>query len=81
MKKTKKQTTEAQMKKTAEGSSSNTDCDQDRDISFMKVTDEDIDTADIEEEEWIEYMKGSTDEAMERMKSSPKIPRRIETHR
>ena len=28
---------------TAEGSSSNTDCDQDSDISFMKDTDEKID--------------------------------------
>ena len=52
---------------TADGNSSNTDCDQDSDISFMKDTDEEIDTADIEEEEWIDYMKRSTDEAMERM--------------
>ena len=38
---------------TAEGSSSNTDCDQDSDNSFTKGTDEEIDTAEIEEEEWI----------------------------
>ena len=40
---------------TADGNSSNTDCDQDSEISFMKDTDDEIDTADIEEE-WIEYM-------------------------
>ena len=38
-----------------------------------------IDTADIEEE-WIEYMKRSTDEAMERMKTA-KIQCWINTHR
>ena len=39
---------------TAEGSSTTTDCDQDSDVSFMKDSDEEIDTAEIEEEEWIE---------------------------
>ena len=39
---------------TADGNSSNTDWDQDSDISFMKDTDEEIDTADIEEEDWID---------------------------
>ena len=65
---------------TADADSSNTACDQDSDISFMKNTDEEIDTADIEEEEWIEYMKRSTDEAMERMKTA-KIQCWIKTHR
>ena len=37
--------------------SSNTNRDQDSDISFMNDTDEEIDTAVIEEEDWIEYMK------------------------
>ena len=32
-----------------EDSSSNTDCDQDSDVSFMSDTDEEIDTAEIEE--------------------------------
>ena len=40
-----------------EGNSSNTDCDQDSDVSFMNDTDEEIDTAEIEEEDWIEYIK------------------------
>ena len=35
----------------------------------MKDTDEEIDTAEIEEEEWIEYMKRSTATAIERMKA------------
>ena len=41
---------------TADGNNSNTDCDQDSDVSFMDDTDEEIDTADIEEV-WTEYMK------------------------
>ena len=41
---------------TVDGSSSNTDCDQDRNISFMKDTDEQIDTGETEEEDWIEYI-------------------------
>ena len=36
----------------------------------MKDTDEETDTAEIEEEDWIEHMKRSTDEAMERMKTA-----------
>ena len=55
---------------TDDGNSSNTDCDQDSDISFMNDTDEEIDTAEIEEGDWIDYMKRSTDEAMERMKTA-----------
>ena len=34
---------------TEEGSSSNTDCDQSSDVSFAKDTDEEIDTAEIEQ--------------------------------
>ena len=55
---------------TDDGNSSTTDRDQDSDISFMNDTDEEIDTAEIEEEDWIEYIKRSTDEAMERMKTA-----------
>ena len=64
----------------AEGSISHTDCDQESDVSFMKDTDEETDAAEIEEEEWIEYVKRSTDTAVERMKAA-KIPCWIETHR
>ena len=58
----------------------NTDCDQDSDVCFVKETDEEIDTAEIQEEEWIEYMKRSTATAIERMKAA-KIQCWIETHR
>ena len=49
---------------TGDGSSSNTDRDQDSDISFMNDTEEEIDTANIKEKDWMDYMKRSTDEAM-----------------
>ena len=64
---------------TAEGISSNTDCDQDSHISFMNDTDEDIDTSEIEEEDWVEYMKCSTAVAVEWM-TAAKIPCWIEMH-
>ena len=65
---------------TEDGHSSNTNCDQDSDISFMNDNDEEIDTAVIEEEDRIEYMKRSTDVAIEQMKT-PKIQCWIKTHR
>ena len=66
---------------TAEGSSSNTRCDQDRYIFFTEDTDEEIDTREIEEEEdRIEHMERSTATAAERMKAA-KIQCWIETHR
>ena len=43
-----------------EGNSSNTDCDQDIDVSSMNDTDEEIDTAEMAEEDWIECIKRST---------------------
>ena len=46
----------------------------------MNDTDEEIDTAVTEEEDWIEYMKRSTDEAIEQMKNT-KIQCWIKTHR
>ena len=36
----------------------------------MKDTAEQVDTADIEEEEWIEHVKRSTDEAIEQMENA-----------
>ena len=59
---------------------SNSNCDQDSDISFMNDNDEEIDTEVIEEEDWIEYMKRSTDVAIEQMKTT-KIQCWIKTHR
>ena len=55
---------------TEDGHSSNTNCDQDSDISFMNDTDEEIDTAVIEEVDWIGHMKRSTDEATEQMNNT-----------
>ena len=46
----------------------------------MNDTDEENDTAEIEEEDWIEYMKRCTDEAMQRMKTA-KIQCWINAHR
>ena len=40
-----------------DGQSSNTQKDQDSDVSFENGTEEEIDTSDIEEEDWIEYLK------------------------
>ena len=52
-----------------DGQSSNTHNDQDSDISVQNDTDEEIDTTEIEEED-CEYMKRSTDEAMEKMENA-----------
>ena len=57
---------------TAEGSFSNTHYDQHSAISFIKDTDEEIDTGDIEEEDWIECMNRSTATAVEKDESSQK---------
>ena len=41
--------------------------DVDSGVSFENDADEEIDTTVIEEEDWIEYIKRSTEDAMERM--------------
>ena len=56
--------------KSEDGQSSNTHNDQDSDISFENDTDDDIDTTVLEEEEWINYIRRSTDEAMEKMENA-----------
>ena len=66
--------------KKVQSSSSNTVYDQDRDIIFMKDTDEEIDAGEFEEGDWIGYMVRSTATAVEKMKAA-KIPCWIETHR
>ena len=40
-----------------DGQSSNTHKDQDSDVSFENDTEEEIDTSEIEEEDWIDYIK------------------------
>ena len=41
--------------------------DVDSEVSFEDDADEEIDTTVIEEEDWIEYIKRSTEDAMEKM--------------
>ena len=62
-----------------DGQSSNTHKDQDSDVSFKNDTEEEIDTTeiegtldwiDIEEEDWTEYRKWSTKDAMEKMENA-----------
>ena len=65
---------------TEDGHNSNTNCDQDSDISFMNDNDEEIVTAVIEEEDLVEYVTRSTDVAIEQMKTA-KIQCWIKTHR
>ena len=43
--------------------------DQDSDVSFEIDNDEEIDAAEIEEEEWVEYIKRSTIQAMKKMEN------------
>ena len=47
------------------GLSTTTRNDVDSDVSFEDDADEEIDTTSIEEEDWIEYIKRSTEEAIE----------------
>ena len=64
---------------TGEGSKENSDCGQDGDVSFHEDKDEEIDKREIEEEDWIKYIKRSTKEAEEYL-TKAKIPCWIETH-
>ena len=43
--------------------------DQDSDVSFEIDNDEEMDAAVIEEEDWVEYIKRSTNEAIEKMEN------------
>ena len=43
--------------------------DQDSDVTFESDNDEEIDAAEIEEEGWVDYIKRSTNEAMEKMEN------------
>ena len=53
-----------------DGLSTTTHNDVDSEVSFENDDDEEIDTPLIEEEDWIDYIKRSTDEAMEKMESA-----------
>ena len=53
-----------------DGQSSNTHNNQDSDVSFGNDTDEEIDATEIEEEDWIEHIKRSTKDVMEKMRNA-----------
>ena len=63
---------------TQEGSCTDTDYDQDSDVCSAEDSDKEIDTAEIQQEDWIEYMKRRTAAAEEEMRKA-KIPCWIET--
>ena len=50
-----------------DGQSTTTQNDVDSEVSFEDDADDDIDTTVIDEEDWIEYIKRSTEDAMEKM--------------
>ena len=50
-----------------DGQSSVSHNDQDIDVSFESDNDGKIDAAEIEGEDWVDYIKWSTNEAMEKM--------------
>ena len=52
-----------------DGKSDTSHHDQDSDVSFEIGNDEEIDAAEIEEEEWVEYIERSTIEVMEKMEN------------
>ena len=52
-----------------DGQSTSTQNDADSEVSFEDDADEEIDTTLIEEEDWIEYIKRSTEDAMEKWKA------------
>ena len=57
----------ALMTKADDGQSTKSKDDVDSEVSFEDDADEEIDTTVIEEEDWIEYIKRSTEDAMEKM--------------
>ena len=50
-----------------DGQSSNSLKDQDSDVSFENDTEEEIDTTEIEEEDWVDYIKRSKNDVIEKM--------------
>ena len=48
-----------------DGQSSISHKDQDSDVSFESDTDEEIDTTEVEEEDWVDYIERGTNEATE----------------
>ena len=50
-----------------DGQSSNSHKDHDSDVSFENDTEEKIDTTEIEEEDWVDYIKRIINDAIEKM--------------
>ena len=63
-----------------DGNSTHARRDQDSNVSFQIDSDNDMDTAEVGEEEWIEYIKRRTGDAQDKMKAT-NIPCWIETQR
>ena len=63
-----------------EGNSTSTGCDQDSSILLQSDSNDDMDTADVEEEDRIEYIKRSTRDTEDKMRAGS-IPCWIETQR
>ena len=61
-------------KETEEGSEQNSNKDQDSDVSFQEEADEEIDATE-NEEDWIEYIKRSTKEALKKLRNTWKSKR------
>ena len=59
---------------TGEGSEQSSKCDQDSDVSFQEDEDEEIDNCETEED-WIEFIKRSAEEAQEHMKKANLLDR------
>ena len=53
-----------------DGQSTKTQDDVDCEVTFEDDADEEMDTTVIEEEDWIEYIKRSTEDAMDKMESA-----------
>ena len=53
--------------------------DQDSDVSFESDKGEEIDAAEIEEEDWVDYIERSTEEAMEKMEHEKISIKKMET--
>ena len=67
---------------TQEGSSTDTDCDQDSDVSFAENSDKEIDTAELEQEDWIEHEKKHSSRRRRRRRNEEgQDPCWIEMHR
>ena len=52
------------------GHSTSTGCDKDSNVSVQRDSDDDMDTAEIEEEEWIKFVKRRTRDAEDKMRAA-----------